>query len=213
MSNGEDKKNVLLLILKVLMEKTNRTEMLTEREIEEILEEEYEISIERKQFYRCIDKLIEAQYPIKKIKGSSARYYYDGIMFRTTDIIYLSHLINKATDISCKEKENLMQRLETNPFTEDRWSCNPFINMNLEVTNIDQLPMNIEYWPLDNFYSIYNAFKGKYKIQYKIYRNNVVSEQFVSYVDDIVLKEEKIRISINNSLFYINEIINVKILK
>lgn len=203
MAKGE----VLLLILKILMGKTNRSQMLYEKEIEDILYDNYDILIERKQFYRCIDKLRTAGFPIKKVKGSAARYYYDGIMFRTTDTIYLSHLINQSNDISIKEKEEFMKRLELNPFIEDRWSYNPFIKLDgLKETGI-------EYFTLDNFYTIYNAYKENFKIQYKIYKNDIISELLEGYVDDINLSEEKIKIIINNSKYYINEIINVKILK
>ena len=203
MAKGE----VLLLILRVLMERTNRTESLTEKEMEDILYDEYQTSIERKQFYRCIDKLIEADYPIIKVKGSVARYYYDGLTHRVSDSIYLSHLINNAEDISVNEKELLMQRLELNPFADDRWSYNPFIElMELKKTSIN-------YHPLDNFYYIYVAYKNNYKIEYKIYKDGVISDCLVNYVDSIDLSDKKIKISINNSKFFLNEIINVKILK
>ena len=50
------------------MGKTNRSQMLSEKEIEDILYENYDVLIERKQFYRCIDKLMVAGYPIKKLR-------------------------------------------------------------------------------------------------------------------------------------------------
>ena len=207
MDKYEGKKSVLLLILKILMGKTNRSQMLSEKEIEDKIYDNHDVLIERKQFYRCIDKLRTAGFPIKKVKGSAARYYYDGIMFRTTDTIYLSHLINQSNDISIKEKEEFIKRLELNPFIEDRWSYNPFIKLDgLKETGI-------EYFTLDNFYTIYNAYKENFKIQYKIYKNDIISELLEGYVDDINLSEEKIKIIINNSKYYINEIINVKILK
>lgn len=203
MAKGE----VLLYILRVLMERTNRTEPLTEKEIEEILEEEHETSIERKQFYRCIDKLIEAQYPIVKIKGPTARYYYDGVLYRESDSIYLSHLINNACDISLREKQMLMQRLENNPFSDDRFSYNPFIElMELKKTNI-------HYEVLDDFYFLYKAYKNKLEVQYKVYRNNDISDLLVGNVNKIDLSNDIIKIFIDNEEYLMTEVINVKILK
>ena len=199
-----------LLILKILMEATSKERPITKVEILDILANKYFKIIETKQFYNCYDRLIESGFPVVKVKGRRAVYYYDSAMLRESDIIYLLSLIDND-NISINDKERLRKALVYNPFNNEYY--NSIFNGSVCSSNIiDSSDTTINYSVLDNLNSIYEAKRNNLKISYKIYRDNTISELMEGSITLISKLDKRIIVTIENESYFINEIINVNIL-
>lgn len=104
-------KEVALSLLKILEEHTDRTHMLSKKELLDILLSDYGIDIEEKSFYRKIKEIEDAGYHVRHTKGAQTKYCLDEARLSEDELCYLLAMIGGSGSLSEREAADLSEKL------------------------------------------------------------------------------------------------------
>ena len=162
----ENKKLLILQILKVLKTKSSKEKPITQIEIGKILEKEG-VSCSRKTISRNIDYLMEFGYNIIKIPGGGC-YYVDDT-FDDSELIFLVDCIYSSPAILQKQALDLIEKLADNISYKIKERCENIYKID-EMTRTEnkQVFYNIEQinYAIQNNHKI-SFFYNKYGIDKK----------------------------------------------
>lgn len=180
----ENKKLLILQILKVLKENSSDNQPITQTEIGKILEKDG-ISCDRKTISRNIDYLKEFGFNIVKIAGGGC-YYIDDT-FDESELTFLVDCIYSSPAISQKQAIALIEKLTANIGYKDKKRFENIYKVD-EITRTDNKQV---------FYNIE-------QINYAIQNNHKISFYYNKYGMDKKLAPRKLDKYIINPYFTIN---------
>ena len=180
----ENKKLLILQILKVLKTRSSDEKPITQTEIGRILEKEG-ISCDRKTISRNIDYLIEFGYNIVKIPGGGC-YYVDDT-FDDSELTFLVDCIYSSPAISQKQAIDLIEKLTGNVSYKVKQRCE-------NIYKVDEMTRT------ENKQVFYNIEQINYAIQ----NNHKISFYYNKYGIDKKLAPRKQEKYIMNPYFMIN---------
>lgn len=153
-------REIALELLKIFEEYTDRDHKLTKENLAQLLENKYNRTIEEKAFYRKIEELQSAGFKIVKTKGRHATYYIDMPRLTTNELLYLSIMIMGSSDISSREANHLITRLQAMPIHR-------LSNSQLEEYKAKLKSNNTHTDQIKKFSTIFNAIKSNGELSYK----------------------------------------------
>ena len=115
-----NKKVILLYILDILKEYSDKNHLLTQKEILEKLKIIYNVDVDRKMIAYNIDTLIDYGYDI--IKGSKGGYYLNERDFDENEIRFLVDAIYSSNIIPSNNAKDLIKKLYSSLY------CKPAIS-------------------------------------------------------------------------------------
>lgn len=149
-----------LELLKILEEYSDRDNKLSKGAILAYMENIYNHSIEEKAFYRKIEELQKAGFKIVQTKGRHATYYLDMPRLTVNELLYLSIMIMGSSDISSREANHLISRLQSMPIHK-------LSNSQIEEYKAKLKSNNMQTDQIKKFAIIFNAMKSQGKLSYR----------------------------------------------
>ena len=202
----KNQKDTTLVLLRILMRKTSKLKPLTKKEIMDCLADE-DIYIEEKQFYRCIDKIIEAGYPVCKIKGKYAKYYCKVNNMDESTFSLVTNLIKTSNNFSAKDKQKLLEACYISLYGDYVVDVLRYSD-EFDVTESDEKKHIIR-----NYKNLYKSFKKKIEVSYKIFTKNNISHEMTGIVTSINELSSPIKVTINNETYELNQLGNVRLIE
>ena len=108
--NMEEKKEALIRILQILLNNTDSTHLLTQDEIVKILNDKYQISIERKAVGRNVNVLKKIGYDIVVNRRGT---YLNSRWFEDAELRLIIDSIISSNHISNAQSQSLIKRLSS----------------------------------------------------------------------------------------------------
>lgn len=182
-----------LFLLKVLYDKTDEQHKLSQSEIVHILEKEYDITCERKSFYRQISALrdiygADIEYSPDQPRG----YYIASRKFENTELALLIDAVKWSKFISPKKSKALVEKISS--FAGENMAKH--LSGNFNYLNIGKTDNERIYYTMNE---ILNAINSKKRIEFlyfdydvnkkKHYRNN--KEKYLVSPYALVWDDEK----------------------
>lgn len=191
--------DVSLILLKILREETNTSQKYSKEYLIKRVSGEYrntdEESLKKlssQTFDRAIEKLLMNNFEIKIDMNG---YYYDRTILSRED--YEEILINALSDdkVSTKDYKSL------------------FCNAPYGVNVVGYTKENDKYFLSDisKLSTVVKAIQLNKEVSYKIYSGNEISNKKKSIVEKMYIEDSLIKIILNNQIYTINEIINMKV--
>lgn len=106
-----EKKHSELYILKILKEYTDENHLLSRKEIQEILKEEYGIEIDRRTFYSALDVLDRMGVDIATFGENRRGYYLLERQFEFSEVLLLCNAIHASSYIPRKASSDMVDKL------------------------------------------------------------------------------------------------------
>ncbi|MBQ1476645.1 MAG: WYL domain-containing protein [Erysipelotrichaceae bacterium] len=107
---GEKKQNVLAL-LDILRRYSDQDHILSAKEIREILERDYGMTMERRTLYANIENLIESGYPVSNYEDNGRGYFLEERSLEKAEVLLLCNAIHSSHFISQKQSDQLIKKL------------------------------------------------------------------------------------------------------
>lgn len=161
----EDKYNSLVSLLKIFEDYTDDSNMLTKKQILEVLENEYDINMGEKAFYRNVDKLKDNGYNIEIKKSRTTYYFLRRSRLTREEWIYLMCLIMQSNDLSEAETNKIIGSLQNMSVC---YKSIDYFHKYEKLKSGNKTPINI----LKNFGCILNAIDSGCKVSCKTYTEN-----------------------------------------
>ena len=180
--------NNVLYILNILRDYSSKSRPITKSEIMEKLSSDYGIFIDRKQLYRKMEQLEEADFPVIKTSGRYATYYYDHVISNPLEIILMMLVFSDFEYLDDNNKDRYFEMF--NDFLPQRGSIKE---------KYYQIQANIQYKNnrrdiSEIFNIVTHAMIENLSIRYK----SKVDQKFTDYQYDT-----PIQISIDNHRIFI----------
>ena len=106
-----EKKHSELYILKILTEYTDENHLLSRKEIQDILKEEYGIIIDRRTFYSALNVLDRMGIDIATFEENRRGYYLRERQFEFSEVLLLCNAIHASSYIPRKASVDLVDKL------------------------------------------------------------------------------------------------------
>ena len=182
-----------LFLLKVLYDKTDEQHRLSQSEILHILQRDYDISCERKSFYRQISALRDVYGADIEYSNDEPRgYYIASRKFENTELALLIDAVKWSKFISPKKSKILVEKLSS--FAGENMAKH--LAGNFDYSNVGKTDNEKIYYTMDE---ILNAINSKRRIEFlyfdydankkKHYRNN--KEKYLVSPYALVWDDEK----------------------
>ena len=107
----EEKKTSILAVYKVLEEFSDENHPLTRTEITDLIEKQYNISIDRRTLYRNIEMLINFGYDISDYSENKIGYYLKDRLFQHSEVLLLCNAVHASHFIPDKASKDLVNKL------------------------------------------------------------------------------------------------------
>ena len=106
-----DKKELPLALLEVLKEYTDEAHILSAKELTRILEEQYDLTLERRTLYANIELLRKYGFHISTWQENGYGYYMESHQFEPSEVLLLCNAIHSSHFISSSESRKLIDKL------------------------------------------------------------------------------------------------------
>lgn len=107
----EEKKTSILAVYKVLEEFSDENHPLTRTEITDLIEKQYNITIDRRTLYRNIEMLINFGYDISDYNENKIGYYLKDRLFQHSEVLLLCNAVRASHFIPDKASKDLVNKL------------------------------------------------------------------------------------------------------
>ena len=107
----EDKKTSTLAILTILKESSDENHIITQPQLLTMLENIYNVKIDRRTLYRNIDSLIDFGYDISKFEDNGRGYYLREREFEASQIFLLCNAIHSSNFIPTNASKEIIDKL------------------------------------------------------------------------------------------------------
>lgn len=107
----EEKKTSILAVYKVLEEFSDENHPLTRTEITDLIEKQYNITIDRRTLYRNIEMLINFGYDISDYNENKIGYYLKDRLFQHSEVLLLCNAVYASHFIPDKASKDLVNKL------------------------------------------------------------------------------------------------------
>ena len=107
----EEKKTSILAVYKVLEEFSDENHPLTRTEITNLIEKQYNITIDRRALYRNIEMLINFGYDISDYNENKIGYYLKDRLFQHSEVLLLCNAVHASHFIPDKASKDLVNKL------------------------------------------------------------------------------------------------------
>ena len=107
----EEKKTSILAVYKVLEEFSDENHPLTRTEITDLIEKQYNITIDRRTLYRNIEMLINFGYDISDYNENKIGYYLKDRLFQHSEVLLLCNAVHASHFIPDKASKDLVNKL------------------------------------------------------------------------------------------------------
>ena len=107
----EEKKISILAVYKVLEEFSDENHPLTRTEITDLIEKQYNITIDRRTLYRNIEMLINFGYDISDYNENKIGYYLKDRLFQHSEVLLLCNAVHASHFIPDKASKDLVNKL------------------------------------------------------------------------------------------------------
>ena len=107
----EEKKTSILAVYKVLEEFSDENHPLTRSEITDLIEKQYNITIDRRTLYRNIEMLINFGYDISDYNENKIGYYLKDRLFQHSEVLLLCNAVHASHFIPDKASKDLVNKL------------------------------------------------------------------------------------------------------
>ncbi len=184
-----EKKQIALAILEVLKKHSDEEHILSFREIASYLEQEYDLSIERRTLYANIAMLKEFGYDISCYDDNAKGYYLAQRQFDRSEVLLLCNAIHASHFISSRQSDDLIRKLletqsryEAKDFSDKVYMPNPLKTRNKQLLyTIDTVSQAIrENRKLSFVYLRYNDRKQLVPRREERY---IVEPRYIVYAD------------------------------
>lgn len=108
---GRKKKQNVLAVLRILLDETDASHILTRPQFNKILERKYNIFMDRRTFYSIIDMLKEFGYDISTYEENKKGYYLRERLFDFSEILWLCNAIHASVYIPERASKDLIHKL------------------------------------------------------------------------------------------------------
>ena len=108
-----DKKELPLALLEVFKNHTDEEHILTTKQLTSILENEYDLTLERRTLYANVELLKKYGYDISTWQENGYGYYLNEHQFKKSEVLMLCNAIHSSNFISSKESDALIKKLLT----------------------------------------------------------------------------------------------------
>ena len=115
-----DKKELPLAMLELLIRYTDEDHSLTTGELKNYLEQEYDLTLERRTLYANMDLLKKYGHDISTWQENGFGYYLKSHQFTKSEVLLLCNAIHSSHFISQKESSQLVRKLLATLSTYDR---------------------------------------------------------------------------------------------
>ena len=119
----EGKKYSILAILEVLKRYSDEDHILTVKEINSHLKNEYDLELERRTLYSNVDLLKQFGYDISDFDDNGKGYYLASRQFDKGEILLLCNAIHASHFISSRQSDDLIRKLLD---TQSRYEAKEF---------------------------------------------------------------------------------------
>ena len=106
-----DKKDIPFALLDILKRYTDEEHILSGKEILSLLENEYDLTLERRTLYANVEVLKKFGHKISTWQENGYGYYLEEHEFRKSEILLLCNAIHSSHFISAKESSQLIHKL------------------------------------------------------------------------------------------------------
>lgn len=129
MTGRRNQRKRILVLLNILMQKTDETHPLNARELMELLEMQ-DICCDRKTIYEDIEALNLCGYDIISTKGSKSGYFLSGREFELPEVALLTDAVLAADFITHKKTGILVKKLKglLNEYQAEKFASRTFID-------------------------------------------------------------------------------------
>lgn len=107
----EEKKTGILAVYKVLEEFSDENHPLTRTEITDLIEKQYNITIDRRTLYRNIEMLINFGYDISDYNENKIGYYLKDRLFQHSEVLLLCNAVHASHFIPDRASKDLVNKL------------------------------------------------------------------------------------------------------
>lgn len=127
----EEKKTSILALLKILEEYSDESHLLTRNQITDLLEEKYNLKVDRRTLYRNIEMLIDFGYDIETYSDNNKGYFLRERQFENSEVLLLCNAVHASHFIPDKSSNELVAKLLA---TQSKYKKNEF-NKNVYLHN------------------------------------------------------------------------------
>lgn len=103
----------LLGLLEIFKKYSDENHILSIDQIKNYMENEYDLSPDRRSIYKAIDTLIDFGYDISKYKENGKGYFFRERMFEASEIAILSDMILNFKFVDIKHKKDIDSKLQS----------------------------------------------------------------------------------------------------
>ena len=141
----EEKKTSILAVYKVLEEFSDENHPLTRTEITDLIEKQYNISIDRRTLYRNIEMLINFGYDISDYSENKIGYYLKDRLFEHSEVFLLCNAVHASHFIPDRASKDLVNKLLSSQsrYKRNDYFKNVYLPNNKKKDN-KQFLLNIE---------------------------------------------------------------------
>ena len=122
----EEKKTSILAVYKVLEEFSDENHPLTRTEITDLIEKQYNITIDRRTLYRNIEMLVNFGYDISDYSENKIGYYLKDRLFEHSEVLLLCNAVHASHFIPDRASKDLVNKLLS---SQSRYKRNDFLRM------------------------------------------------------------------------------------
>ena len=188
------KKHSAFALLDILIKYTDENHLLTAREIINILEKQYDLTIERRTLYSNIEILEQAGYKISKYEDNGKGYFLEEKQFDKAEILLLCDALHASHFISEKQSNNLINKLLS---TLSKYEANEFTK-NVYLPNLAKITNKELFY---NISLISEAIRDEKMLQF-IYTKYDTNKKLVNRRDEPYIVEARY-IVYNNTKAYL----------
>ena len=173
----EEKKTSILAVYKVLEEFSDENHPLTRTEITDLIEKQYNITIDRRTLYRNIEMLINFGYDISDYNENKIGYYLKDRLFQHSEVLLLCNAVHASHFIPDKASKDLVNKLLScqSRYKRNDYFKNVYLPNNKKKDN-KQFLLNIE--------QISRAINEKKVIKFN-YTHYDINKKLVNTRDDV----------------------------
>ena len=141
----EEKKTSILAVYKVLEEFSDENHPLTRTEITDLIEKQYNITIDRRTLYRNIEMLINFGYDISDYNENKIGYYLKDRLFQHSEVLLLCNAVHASHFIPDRASKDLVNKLLSSQsrYKRNDYFKNVYLPNNKKKDN-KQFLLNIE---------------------------------------------------------------------
>ena len=140
-----EKKHSAFALLKILTEYSDMDHILTTKQLQSLLKDQYGLDLERRTLYSNLDILEQAGYEIDRYEDNGKGYYLVEKQFTKGEVLLLCNAIHASHFISTNQSEKLINKLlKTQSKYEKKEYQNNVYMPNYQKTPNRELMINIE---------------------------------------------------------------------